>query len=392
MKILVLGCGMQGRAVLHDLSKRSQVKEIICADINPEVISDFTKFLNMNKIKLQKLDVMDKNALVSIMKEVDIVIDMLPIKFLKILADAVLESKVNMVNSIYGHMMPKDINEKAIEKEITIMPEAGLDPGIDLILCGYGVNQMDEVYELHSYCGGIPEKKAIDNPLSYKITWTWNGVLLSYKRPAKIIKEGKIVNIPAKDQHAEKWIKKIDFPNVGQLEVIPNGDAVIFVDYLGISKTIRNTSRCSLRWPGHSEFWRKMKDLDFLSDEPVRGLPFELTPHRFLVKHLEPLLQYKKNERDIVVMRNVIVGLKDGKKTKITFDMLDMRDLKTGLFSMNRTVGYTASIIAQMIVNGEIKRKGLLTPVKDIPYNRFLDEISKRGININKKTEIEEKI
>ena len=109
MKILVLGCGMQGRAVLHDLSKSSQVKEIICADINPEVISDFTRFLDMNKIKLQKLDVMDKKALISVMKDVDVVIDMLPIKFLKILAEAVLESKVNMVNSIYGHMMPKDI-------------------------------------------------------------------------------------------------------------------------------------------------------------------------------------------------------------------------------------------------------------------------------------------
>ena len=45
---------MQGRAVLHDLSKSSQVKEIICADINsPEVISDFTRFLDMDKIKLK---------------------------------------------------------------------------------------------------------------------------------------------------------------------------------------------------------------------------------------------------------------------------------------------------------------------------------------------------
>jgi len=75
MKILVLGCGMQGRAVLHDLSKSSPVKEIICADINPEVISDFTRFLDMNKIKLQKLDVMAKKALISVMKDVDIIID-----------------------------------------------------------------------------------------------------------------------------------------------------------------------------------------------------------------------------------------------------------------------------------------------------------------------------
>jgi saccharopine dehydrogenase-like NADP-dependent oxidoreductase len=56
---------------------------------------------------------------------------------------------------------------------------------------------------------------------------------------------------------------------------------------------------------------------------------------------------------------------------------------------MNRTVGYTASIVAQLIANGEIKRKGLLTPVRDIPYQRFLDEIKKRGIIIREKVDIE---
>lgn len=70
--------------------------------------------------------------------------------------------------------------------------------------------------------------------------------------------------------------------------------------------------------------------------------------------------------------------------------MLDMRDLETGLFAMNRTVGYTASIVAQMIVNGEIMGRGLLTPIRDIPHQRFLAEISKRGIHIREKIETEE--
>jgi hypothetical protein len=70
---------------------------------------------------------------------------------------------------------------------------------------------MEKVTELYSYCGGFPEPQACDNPLQYKISWTWNGVLLSYKRPARMIRDGKVVQISARDQFAEQWIEKIDF-------------------------------------------------------------------------------------------------------------------------------------------------------------------------------------
>jgi saccharopine dehydrogenase-like NADP-dependent oxidoreductase len=389
MTILVLGgAGLQGRAVLHDLSRSPEVKEIVCADLQFDGLSDFKKFLDMKKIKLQKLDVSDKDALKAVLKDgVDVTIVMLPHAVVGPVAEAAIETRVPMVETMYGHMLPKGIHERALEKGVIIMPESGLDPGIDLVLCGYAVSRLEKVTELHSYCGGFPEAQACDNPLKYKISWTWNGVLLSYKRPARMVRDGKVVQIPARDQFAERWIGKIDFPGFGELEVIPNGDAVIFAELLGISKTIRNTSRCTLRWPGHSAFWKKLVDLNFLSDEPVKGLPGEITPHQFMVKHLEPQLQYREKERDVVVMRNTIVGLRKGVPTRITFDLVDMRDLETGLFAMNRTVGYTASIIAQMIVKGEIKGAGVLTPVKDIPYKSFLEKIRQRGIVIKETVE-----
>jgi lysine 6-dehydrogenase len=392
MRILVLGgAGLQGRAVLHDLSKSPQVKEVVCTDINLGSLSTFKRFLDMSKIRMQELDVRDENALVSLMKDhFDAVIDVLPAAFLGTVAEAALKAKVHLVNTMYGRQMPEGIDEKAREKGIILMPESGLDPGIDLVLCGYGTSQMDEVLELHSYCGGIPEAKAIDNPLKYKISWTWEGVLSFYKTPARMMKEGRIIDIPAGDLHGEQWIDTIDFPGVGPLELIPNGDAIVFAEYLGLSKTLRSTTRCSMRWPGHSDLWRKLIDLDFLSDDPVKGLPFQVTPRQFMVKHLEPRLQYRDGERDIVAMRIIIGGRKGGKGMKITYDLFDMRDLETGLFAMNRTVGYTASIVAQMIVNGEIKGKGLLTPVRDIPCRRFLTEIDKRGIRIKERIETEE--
>ena len=235
MRILVLGgAGLQGKAVLYDLSRSDQVREVVCADINLGPLSAFKKFLDMRKIRMKAADVTDKSVLVSLMKDrFDVVIDVLPVAFMGRVAEAAIRAKVHVVNTMYRYQMPKGIHEKALEKGITLMPESGLDPGIDLVLCGYGMSQMDEVDEIHSYCGGIPEQKAIDNPLKYKISWTWQGVLSFYKTPARIIKEGRIIDIPASDVHSEEWVESIDFPGIGSLELIPTGDAVIFAETLG---------------------------------------------------------------------------------------------------------------------------------------------------------------
>ncbi len=80
MKILVLGgAGLQGRAVLHDLSRSDDVKEVVCADVQFDTLADIKRFLDMGKIKLQKLDVSDEGTLKAMMEDgVDVAIVMLP--------------------------------------------------------------------------------------------------------------------------------------------------------------------------------------------------------------------------------------------------------------------------------------------------------------------------
>jgi lysine 6-dehydrogenase len=75
------------------------------------------------------------------------------------------------------------------------MPEMGFDPGIDLVIAGEAVRQIDEFHELHSYGGGLPEAAAIDNPLKYKITWTFDDVLDSTNQPVRIMKDGEVTDI-----------------------------------------------------------------------------------------------------------------------------------------------------------------------------------------------------
>jgi saccharopine dehydrogenase-like NADP-dependent oxidoreductase len=207
-------------------------------------------------------------------------------------------------------------------------------------------------------------------------------VLGSQNRESVFIKDGRRLTVSASDQHENKMIHQIDFLGLGKLEAVPNGDAVFYTDLLGVTGTIQETSRYALRWPGWCAFWAPLKKLGFLSDDPVDGLSCKVSPRQFLVELMGPQLQYRDDERDIVVMHNVFKGVKDGRKKSIVTNLMIERDLETGLFAMNQGVGYPVSIVAKMIGSGQIKEKGILSPAIDIPYKSFMAELSKRGIEV----------
>jgi saccharopine dehydrogenase-like NADP-dependent oxidoreductase len=385
--VLVLGgCGIQGRAALYDLSRNASVDHITCADIQPDLIHSFD-FLDRAKIKIVRIDANDPNALASKMDEkFDVVLDFLPPPCIRTVAEAAIKSGVNLVNTNYAYDI-LDLDHAAKEKGISIIPECGLDPGIDLVLYRYSLRYFDEVFKLNSYCGGIPEKTACDNPLNYKLSWNIDAVLKSQKRDATLIADSKIMYIPAKDQHENAFIHHIEFPGLGTLEAIPNGDAVYYAKLLKIADKLCETGRYTLRWPGWCAFWNPMKKLGFLSDAPIKGLPCDLSPLDMVAKLLEPQLQYNDSEKDLSVMVNKVEGVRKGKQQILTFSLIIERDLMTGLMAMSMGVAYPACIAAEMIVKGEITRKGVLSPATDMPCDLFMDQLKKRGIKVNETIE-----
>ncbi|MDX2499449.1 MAG: saccharopine dehydrogenase C-terminal domain-containing protein [Deltaproteobacteria bacterium] len=389
MRIAVLGgMGIQGRAALADLAASPPVESIICADADLSGFESKTGFFNSGKLTPVQIDASSSAELEAILRDgVDVAIDLLPRQFTETVCLAAIASGVGVVNTNYAYSIVH-LDREAKAAGVSIMPECGLDPGIDLILYSHTIRQFEEIHVINSYCGGFPEKAACDNPLNYKVSWTWEGVLSSTCRDARAIKDGRVVTISGDKQHESEWIHSIDFPGLGRLEAIPNGDAVHFTDLLGVTETIRETGRYSLRWPGWSAFWHPLKQLGFLSDKPVKGLPCDVSPYQFLDKLMGPKLQYEKDEKDLVAMVNVFEGLCAGKHIRRTSRMLIERDLNTGLMAMNKGVGFPASIVAQMIAGGEITATGVLSPVKHVPGRTFLDRLAKRGIVIEEEEEI----
>jgi len=387
MKILVLGgCGIQGRTALHDLASDDGVSEVICADIQFDELSKIAGFTNMEKITQVRVDAQNKADLLDLYKQVDVVIDLLPKEFKTFVYEAALEAKVNVVNTNYAYS-PEALDKRAKQAGITIMPECGLDPGIDLVIYGDARQRFDSLSVINSYCGGFPERKACTNPMNYKVSWIWRGVLSSIMREGRIIRDGKTIDIPGENQHDPVFVHPIEFPELGTLEAIPNGDAVFFTDRMGVTEDIVHTGRYSLRWPGWSDFWRPLKELGFLSEDPVPGLGSKVSPRDFLDKFLGPRMKYQEDEKDLIAMINVFEGIIDNKPMRMTSSMLIERDLDTGILAMSKGVGYTACIVAKMIARGEITEKGVLSPLTHIPVAPFMERLKKRGIVIKETME-----
>ena len=388
MKVVVLGgLGLQGRAALWDLSRNSRVQEIVCADSSLKTWDRLADWVDTARTRPVEVDASDRQALVSLLGQgADVAIDLLPSALMANAFEAAIEARVPIVSTNYGHTVAH-LHQKALEAGVALMPECGLDPGIDLVLCGHAVRQFDRLEVLDSYCGGFPEKTACDNPLAYKISWNWDMVLRTQKRDSVFIHEGRRLTIPAAEQHENPMIHTIAFPGLGELEAIPNGDAYFYAELLGLTGSLWQAGRYSLRWPGWCAFWAPLKKLGFLSDDPLPGLPCPVSPHQFLNKLLEPRLQYQSHEKDLVAMYNRFEGLAGGGRKKIVTTLLIARDPGTGLLAMNLGVAYPACIVAEMLATGQIAARGLLNPAIHVPYAQFMAELSQRGIEIKENVE-----
>ena len=388
-KVLVLGLGLQGKAVVHDLEQGDLVSEIVVADMDLEAARGYLERNGCSRSRAVALDAAREEQLLRLIESVSprVTVCMLPADFNYPIARAALTAGCHFVSSSYTGRVA-ELDGEARAAGITILPEMGMDPGIDLVLGRLAVDELDVVHGMYSYGAGLPEPAcASHNPLHYKITWTFDGVLKAYKRPARVLRNGQETAIPGEQIFREEHGHTVEVAGLGPLEAYPNGDAIHYIEVFNLGPQVRDMGRFALRYPGHCRFWSVMADMGFLDDTPLTVADGAISPRQFLVRHLTPKLQFAADERDMVVLRISAWGLKDGKQRRVTYNLIDYRDLKTGLFAMNRTVGYTASIGARMILSGQITASGVLSPTRDVPPRDLLRELKARGMKLDHRVE-----
>ena len=224
-----------------------------------------------------------------------------------------------------------------------------------------------------TYVGGLPVVRTW--PFEYKAVFSPIDVIEEYTRPARYIDGGRLVV-----REALSDPELIDFPNIGTLEAF-NSDGLrtlattIKGDYL-IEKT--------LRYKGHIEKMAVLRDTGFFDKEPILINGVMISPLEFTSRLLFPKWKLQPGEEDLTVMRVITEGLKDGKRLRYTWDLFDRLDKQTGVHSMARTTGYTATMVARLLSKGLYNRKGVSAPEylgNDANIVKFLfDGLKERGV------------
>ena len=400
--VLQLGYGMQGKASIKDILENKSITKVIVADISDEIWV-LPEKLKDQRVEPVKLDMRDENSVLELMRKSDVIIELLPGEYALPAAKLAAEAGVSLVSAMYlfnpgeqdetkKELQREEIsrlNETAKSKGITILEEFGMDPGIDLVLGAKAVEELDEVKVFHSYGAGFPELEASSNPIRYKFTWSVIGVMRSYLRPARVIKGGKIVDIPADCMFEEDNMHFLKLPEFdSKLECFANGDSVTFSEIFRLDKTISSMGRYICRWPGTGAFWSLMAKSGFLSSTPIMTTSGEIAPASFCAALLggQEQFRYSEDERDVALIRSDVRGYKNGEPLRVVLQIIDKRDLKSGLTAMQRTVGFPMSIGAQMILDGRISQRGIVNPVS-VPFEPFIEELEKRGIAYTSMTE-----
>ena len=398
--ILLLGYGMQGKCTLWDLMRSDLVDHVIVADRELDLDGLYARYPR-DRVEGVVLDATDSQSLSGLVRRADLVIELLPGRFAYPVARLAVDNGVHLVSSMYlanpGEQDEQRIHDRKREIQrldadakahgLTVLTEFGLDPGVDLVLSMLAIKELDSVREFYSYGAGIPELAAAGNTLKYKFTWSVEGVLRSYLRPAWIIEEGRVVEISAYDVFAPEHMHLMDLPEIGGVvECFPNGDAVKYAEMFGIRDTVRHMGRYTCRWPGHGAFWYGMAQSGFLSGEPVKVGGRDVAPLDFAMALLGSQAQfwYADDERDIAIVRVDARGCRAGEKSRIVYQLVDRRDLTTGFTAMTRTVGFPVSAGAQMILRGDIGKRGVVMPV-EVPADILLRELRTRGLVIERR-------
>ena len=381
--VLVAGAGLQGTAAVYALVAQPEVAQVWVVDRRAAALDALQRRVASPKVRVLAADVDAADALAPAWDAgVAVVIGLVPPAQRLALAQAAVARGVHYVDASYPLPEFTALGAHAAARGVALLPEMGLDPGLDLILSQVLLRNLDRVRLWRVFGAGIPEPAAATPPLRYKISWTFEGVLRAYRRPARVIEHGQVVDIPPAALFSPEHCFTYTVPGLGALEAYPNGDVTRYVRALGPQADVCTAGRYSLRWPGHCALWRAWGQLGFLDPQPIAVDGTPVAPARFLQALLEPQLQYAPHERDIALVRVEVAGEQDGHPVRRAAQLLDYRDLNTGLLAMQRTVGFTAAAGAWLLLTGRITARGLLSPLRHVPPRALLQALAPHGLQV----------
>lgn len=384
MKIGVLGAGLMGKEAAKDLAHSEGVSAVGLADIEMNKLEAAIQEIGSDKVTAYQVDATNEKELSAFMSRHDVVINALFYTFNEAVAKMAIQTGVHSLDlgGHIGHITDRilELAEDARASEVTIIPDLGVAPGMINILTGYGISKLTQAEEVRIYVGGIP--LIPEPPLGYNHVFSLEGLLDHYTDPALIIRDGKMVEVPALSE-----IETVYFERFGPLEAFhTSGGTSTLARSFPFLKTLEYKT---VRYPGHAEKFKLLVDLNLTrNDYEVEVNGQKIKPRDVLLEVLKPIL-HLGNKEDAVVLKVIVTGLQAEKRKTYQYEMITVKDSIQNVTAMARATAFTISAVAQMIGRGDITKRGVFPPEQIVPGDLYIQEMAKRGVHI-KETVISE--
>ena len=371
-RILVLGGGLVGRVIARDLARDSDLR-VTVADGSEGTRARLAK----EGLGTVALDLTDDAAVRQAVGGADVVVGAAPGHMGFRLLRLVIEAGKPYADIAF---MPEDFLELdglARERGVTAVVDCGVAPGLSNLLCGRAEHEFDSVERMLVLVGGLPKHRVW--PFEYRVVFSAVDVIEEYTRPARWVEHGRLVTKPALSD-----LELVDLPRVGTVEAFNTDGLRSLAQTLHASFMKEKT----LRWPGHVEKMRMLRETGFLSLEPIAVAGTRVRPYDVTTKLLFDAWRLPEGESDLTVMRVEATGILGGAPTTATWDLYDEADPATGYHSMARTTGFPCAIAARMLARGELRRPGVQPPERLAGDDRFFEAMMEglraRGVTISR--------
>ena len=433
-RILIIGAGRSSSSLIDYLLSNAEAHQwhVTIADANKVAVeSKIEKY--KNSAKAVAFDVTNQALRSSLISESDFVISMLPAFMHGDVARDCVRLGKHLATASYVSDVMKELDAEAKQKQILLLNECGLDPGIDHASAMKVIDEIKskggKITSFKSFCGGLVAPESNDNPWGYKFSWNPRNVVLAGQGTAQFIEDGHLKFIPYNRLYTQ--ICTIDIDGYGQFDAYANRDSIGYKEPYGLNDT-HDMLRGTLRMPGYCKAWNvfvklgltddtykikqsntltytdlihsflpagnqsvkeklttfmgsemdaevmtKLEYLELFSNKAItlkEGSPAELLQHLLEEKWL-----LKQGDKDMIVMQHQFEYELNGKSHKLNSSLVVIGDDEVHT-AMAKTVGLPLAISVKNFLTGQFKLYGVQIPIVKEIYEPMLEELEKVGV------------
>jgi saccharopine dehydrogenase-like NADP-dependent oxidoreductase len=380
VRVAQLGCGITGLVCAEQLAKNSNVDKLILADFRMDAANDLAKRLRNDKVSVEKINATDMGQVKSLLKKTDVIVSSIPWR----LNVKVLEAAIEAGKSYVDFGLPFDapgehtvkLDKMCKDRGITCLTSMGEEPGISDVFIRYAASKLDRAHVAHISDG---DTGYIEGQEFFSL-WSPVDLLDETSVPAAVFRNGKMEFIPPLSERIV-----YDFPEpLGKLPIYrTNHDETYYMPMY-----TKSLKEADFRIGIDDNFAKAatiLRKMGMLSREYLDVKGTKVRPIDVVVANMPSPTALSGKVKGHTGFVSEVIGVKNGKKTRVRVWIVMSHERAYELCRSNAgayLVGVGGAVSTEMLIEGEIKEKGLLVP-EQLDFNRYIARLKAKQIEVN---------